>query len=320
MREAAFLIEPAREGYPTDYLLSRIGRRRRDLVTDWEAAGAPDAQAIAERPFPAPGTTAGEARARMHREYRWVYLQMNRDLREIFAPFFLWHELRTILTALRFLRAGARERVAALLETSLLGERVQRVLRGEEKPFNGRDALSELVESDRRRLREMGTWYGERKGREYEERFLALHLERTSRLKLHPVLREFFGRLIDHENLLALAKQLHWKLREPQAFISGGTIPEKRLEKALDAAGENEPARLLRSLPGLGALSALPDDLEHLLLRRLGEEVRRLGWEPLGIGSILAYLWECRTAVLNAGLLQHAAPLGEEALKAELIR
>jgi hypothetical protein len=263
--------------------------------------------------------TSREAREKMRQEFRWVYLQMNRGVRSSFAPLFLWFELRTILVCLRLSRGGEREQAAALLDASLLAQPVRRVLRGIEVPFAGADPLSELLEADAATGRELGTLYREGKGREYEERLVALYLERVTRLALPPVLGEFFRALVDLENLLALAKQLRWRLQEPRALIGGGTITMKRLEQVLKTGSAAGLACLLRSQPGLGGLPELPENLEHFLLCRLTGKLRKLGRDPLGIGCILAYLWECHIAARNAGLVHHAQVLGAETLDAELI-
>ena len=255
----------------------------------------------------------------MRQEFHWVYFQMNRGVRSSFAPLFLWFELRTILVCLRLCRGGEREQAAALLERSLLAQPVRRVLRGAEEPFAGTDPLSDLLELDAVAGRELGILYREGKGREYEERLVARYLERVTRLALAPVLGDFFRSLIDLENLLALAKQLRWQLKEPRALIGGGTISTKRLEKVLQAGSAAGLAGLLPAQPGLAGVQELPENLEHFLLCRLTGKLRKLARDPLGIGCLLAYLWGCHIEARNAGLVHHAQLLGEETLGAELI-
>jgi len=318
----SFLIQSPGAGYPTDYLLARIASRRRELVSDWFATPVPAAgQDIAfpgRRPSAARGTPAALARERLRQEYRWVYLQMNQGLNCTMAPLFLWFELRTITIALRLRRGGERERelMAELLGGSLLSKRVQQVL-GE--PGTGAGALAGLLEAVAEPGRGLGALYRGQKGREYEALFLALYLERTMRSTLHPVLREFFRCVIDLMNLLALAKQLRWQLEEPQSFIRGGTIATRRLEEVLNTKGAAGLAALLRTQGGPEGIPALRDNPESFLLCRLTRKVAGLGRDPLGIGRILAYLWDCSIEARNAGLLQHGAYLGEEILHAELI-
>ena len=90
-KAAEFLEKAPDHGLPDDYLLSRLKGRRSHLVMDWEAIGKsaspleqlPDGHY--QRVF---GVRTPEAIWRaLLIEYRWVYHQMNGQLRETFAPF-----------------------------------------------------------------------------------------------------------------------------------------------------------------------------------------------------------------------------------------
>ena len=321
MRElAAYLIRPVQEGYPTEYLLARVRGRRAGIVTDRLAPPGPLAvRAALQGRGAAPGVTAAQAREKMGREFRWAYLQMNQGVRETFAPFFLWFELRTVLVFLRLRRGGGLEQALHLLDATLLAERVRRVLRAEEEPFTGRDALSELLDETDGPGRELSALYREGKGGAFELRLVVLYLERLTQLPLHPALDEFFRGLVDLLNLLSLAKQLRWKVAEPRALIRGGTIPVAALEKALQGKSGAGVAALLRRLQGADGVPARPENLEHLLLERLTRLVRKRGRDPLDLGNLLAYLWERYLEARNAGLVHHVASLGDETLGAELI-
>lgn len=319
LEPAAFLIQPAREGYPTDYLLARIRRRRREFLTDWSAGSretvVAELHAVSSR-----GLSPQQARSRMHQEFRWVYLQMNRRMRETFAPLFLWFEIRTITICLRLLRSGEKEQVAVQLAESLLGQRLRSIFTQGASPFAVKGALAGLVEADARQVRQLDAWYREGKGSEYEQRIVSLYLERVTGGRLHPALEVFFRSLVDLNNLVPLAKQMRWRLPYPPVLIPGGTIGRGRLEKVFKEGDESAIVRVLREEPDPGAPEALPGNLEHYLLCRLTRKVRKLAVDPLGAGLILAYLWECYLEARNSALVQHSALFGEEALAAELIR
>lgn len=308
MRDAAaFLIKPAREGYPTDYLLSRIGNRRRELT---ELRGAAGGEGL---PVPL------QARARMRREFRWVYLQMNSRLREEFAPFFLWFELRTILACLRHLRAADREQVARTLDDTLLGERVKAAFTSAPPPFAPSGSLAELAGADPGQARELERWYREQKGLEYEQRFASLYLERLTRQRLHPVVRDFLTLMADMKNLVAVAKQLRWGAPEPTLLISGGSLPRKDLAKVLK---QRDQAAFLRLIPRSYAPpppEAAPESVEHALLAHLTRQVRRGAADRLGCGLILAYLWEIYLEARNTAVAFHAEGYGADLLGRELI-
>ena len=324
MRELmALLRRPAYEGYPDEYLLARLRGRRAGLrssrLSPPSGAGRPESAAT-PRHRPAAGFI-GEAEAwhAMRAEFRWVYRQMNGRLRHTFAPLFLWFELRTILLCLRFRRGGEWLKAAALLPASLLAEQVQRVLTGEEEPAAVMDALAGLLTAVAEPCRDLGKLFRQRGGREFEQRLVTLYLERMADLPLHPVLREFFRGVIDMRNLVALAKQLRWRLHEPQAFIRGGVIPPERLVKALDEGTAAGLTALLGALPDMGAFPTAPVNPEPLLYGWLTRKVHRLGRDPLGTGLVLDYLWLCFVEAHNLSLILQSEDPDREQVRAELI-
>jgi hypothetical protein len=120
-------------------------------------------------------------------------------------------------------------------------------------------------------------------------------------------------------NLVTLAKQLRWRLHEPQAFIRGGDIPPERLVKALDEGTAAGLAALLGSLPDLGSFPAAPANPEPLLYGWLTRKVRRLGRDPLGTGLVLDYLWQCFVEAHNLSLILQSEDPDREQVRAELI-
>ena len=315
---AAFLIQPAGEGYPTDYLLARLRHRRGNLASARSSAGAID-EALGQLLQHGPAVTPLQARATMHREFRWVYLQMNRELRVAFAPFFLWFELRTIVICLRHLRAGEREQSAERLSESLMGVRLQGALTSTAPPFAAAGPLAELAGADARQARELEGWYRERKGREYEQRLIALYLEQSTRQRLHPALQDFFSLTVDLKNLVAAAKQLRWGVFEPSPLIAGGKVSRVRLEQLLKQRDEAGLLGLLPRFPDQPTPQSVPEKLEHLLLAHLTRELRRHAADRLGAGFILAYLWECYLQSLNSALAHHAGTFGTELLSGEQV-
>lgn len=316
--QAAFLIQPAGEGYPTDYLLARLRHRRGKLASARSPAGAID-EALGHPLRQDAAVPPLQARGAMRQEFRWVYLQMNRELRNTFAPLFLWFELRSIVIFLRHLRAGEKEQAAQELSDGLLGRRLREALTSTAHPFAASGPLAEMAGADARQARDLAGWYRENKGREYEQRLAALYLERLARQRLHPALRDFFALTVDLKNLVAAAKQLRWGVIDPSRLIAGGKVSRARLEKALKQRDEAELLGLLPWFHDRPAPQAVPEKLEHLLLVHLTREVRRHAADRLGAGFILAYLWECYLQSLNSALAHHAGTFGADLLSGELI-
>jgi hypothetical protein len=313
MRELTALLEqPAGEGYPAEYLLARIRGRRAKLIA---ARLAPVA---GELPVPG-GMTATAAREQLRAEFCWVYRQMNDELRQTFAPLFFWFELRTILLALRFRRAGERGKAVRLLSASLLAEPVRQALTEEGDPARLIDELAGLLATVAEPCRGLGDICRQQGWKYFEQGLVTCCLERMPGPPVHPLLREFFRALIDLRNLVTLAKQLRWQLKGPSAFIRGGELATTRLEKAREEGTPEGLAALLGSLPGMGAVPAVPGNPEPLLLGWLTRKLRALGRDPLGIGLVLDYLWNCSVEARRLGLLFHGQALDRETMAAELI-
>ena len=304
----ALLRRQAFAGYPDEYLLARLRGRRAKLGSEQHSPAA------------VAGMTDADAWDRLRSEYRWVYRQMNAGLRLIFAPLFLWFELRTIILCLRFRRGGERLQAAGLLSSSLLAKRVQQTLETEGEPATVINDLASILATVAEPYRDLGELYRQRGWRELEQRFVTLYLERMTVLPLHPLLREFFRALVDLRNLVTLAKQIRWQVNEPQAFIRGGEISPERLGKARTEGTAVGLNALLAGLPDLGVLP--PDQLnpEQQLYGWLTRKVRRLGRDPLGIGLILDYLWRCFVEAHDLSLMIHGQELESDTLRAELIR
>jgi len=312
MRELTALLEqPAGEGYPAEYLLARIRGRRAKL------AAARLAPAAGELPV-AGGMTATAAREQLRAEFGWVYRQMNEKLRETFAPLFFWFEVRTILLSLRFRRAGERGKAASLLTASLLAAPLQRALTMEGDPAEALDELAGLLATVAEPCRDLARICRQRGWKDFEQGLATCCLERMTGPPVHPLLREFFRALIDLRNLVTLAKQMRWQLHGPSAFIRGGELALARLEKTRDEGTPAGLTALLGTLPGMGALPAVPGNPEPLLLGWLSGKVRALGRDPLGCGLILDYLWNCTVEARRLGLLFHGQALDREILRAEL--
>ena len=77
-------------GFPDDYLLARLARRR------------------AVRLASCPAGTGEEARRELDRELDWFHGQLEPELRRQLAPVLLYFELPALLAALRFMRAMDR--------------------------------------------------------------------------------------------------------------------------------------------------------------------------------------------------------------------
>ena len=90
------LQSPEGSGYPAEYLIARLQARRASFVKEWDDIISGPVTVETMLPAYYGDLVAEYAKEsvwkRMLKEYRWVYLQMNRGLRNMFRPFFLYSE------------------------------------------------------------------------------------------------------------------------------------------------------------------------------------------------------------------------------------
>ncbi|WP_136525530.1 hypothetical protein [Geomonas ferrireducens] len=307
----AFLASPP-EGFPTDYLLARLKRRRHRL----DVSQSPG---IRERALTRETQSSPEVpQDGVREEYRWVYRQMNPCLRKRFAPYFLWFELRSILIALRHLRSGEKELADLSLAGSMLSPDVRVLFSSAAAPFADASPLIRILQAQVSEARQLAAWYREGKGREYERKMVSLYLEGVGREQLSPPVGLFFALLTDVKNLVALAKQLRWGVPDAAAFMDGGTIHRRLLCEELQKGGR-ELGQLLRKTLRRGTPESVPERVEHALLTHLTGRIRREARTRSGEAFILAYLWECHLRATNEALRFRAGSFGEEGLATELI-
>jgi len=317
------LLDPGtRTGYPREYLLSRIRGRRSKLIRNWRAlaAEASPADHLASpqyQGFVRERTLDGMWRALL-REHGWVRGQMDEAMRRVFAPYFLYAELRTVFIALRSLAGENAQKAGEVLEASLLAADMQDALRSGDAA-SAVEGIEDILARVSPRFAGLAARYAAGGLRGVEQQLTAAFLQHVLTMPLHPVLRRFFVRLIDARNILALFKSLRFDERDPAAFLEGGTILPERL---LELAERDDPFALLplvRQATGITVTEPDPTRLETALYRGVTKDLRREGRDPLGTGLILEYLWRCSLEVTNLSLLIAGKDLAREEIGAELV-
>jgi len=308
---------------PLPYLLARIAGRRAYLVADWPPvlAAAEPLASLPPCPYrlaPEGGAEAG-LRSSLQREFAWVHHQMGRGLQTIFEPFFLPLELRTLFMALRLRSKGEDgHTLAGVLRFSLLSTPVKRLL------LEGTDLPAILAGVGAK----MDFWPGaarilpgflQQQGLVgCEERLVDACLEHVARSRLHPAVARFVTRLIDMENIVALTKQLRWRMVD-HGFIEGGSFPGALLREAAQDLEGGKTRRLIGRVLGVGEVDPASAGVVPLMAARLGRILRRQGREPDGVGLILDYLWRRLTETRNMSLLLHGADVDRETLEKEMV-
>ena len=322
---AAELLEKAPDrGYPSDYLFSRLKGRRARLVPDWDAlmdATSP-LEKLPEGHFQRTlGDRTPEAiwRALLF-EYGWVYHQMNQHLRETFAPFFLYAELRTMIICIRYLRELKRGIVRQMLMASLLADDIKKMLGESENELSAVQEIEKTFSRFSERFAGIAEIMRTEGLKGFEQKLVERYLSVVVKTGTDPLLRAFFMRLINARNMLALAKLLSIGRTADHSFISGGMVSTQRFEEILVSRNTHEADKLLNELTG-EVISALdPKRIEACLYRSISRWLKRESRTAPGIGPALDYLWRCSIEATNLSILFYGKDLDKDIVAEELVR
>jgi vacuolar-type H+-ATPase subunit C/Vma6 len=304
-------------GYPSEYLVSRIRGKRAGLISDWSPLyfnGTPTEFLASSqyRGFVTDRSPEGVWRD-LRREYRRIYSLMNKKLRNIFRPFFLYSELRTILISLRHIEGKKGERNDDILLSSLLSAEIKKVLR------ESGDVATAVREIERCFLSLSagfagiaGIYAGEGlKG--FEKEFTSRYLLLTAKGKLHPLMKEFFVRIIDARNIISLDKYIRLTSKTAPSLIPCGSINGPAFAGII---AKKDLAALIRLA---GTTDEGAGRIEQALYRKITGFLRKAGRDPLGIGPILDYLWRISLEVVNLSILYYGRDIDSETVRKELV-
>jgi len=299
-------------GFPNDYLVTRIKGRRAALIAKWKAV---------RKQGLAPGTSDERIWEALLNEFEWLYLQMNRTLRECFASVFVLLELKTIVLCLRNKEAGRVTEIDTLLTHTLLADPLRQVLRDQPDVRSSISTLIETMSGALPSLREVATAYTDHGLRGFEDSLMRGYLEHTARTQLHPFIQQFLRAFVDLRNVMILYKQLRWGVEDAGAFIEGGTFEVSRLVQLLASKEPNSWQKLAKEATALKVVPAAASEgaLETVLLTSLTQRLRQIGCQKDGVGLILDYIWRIYVHARNLAVLYHAPDLGEATLERELI-
>lgn len=317
------LHSPGDSGYPVDYLLSRIKGRRSTLIKNWKPLVFDQDIILSTSPLKQGGfhtsTVPDRIWADLMREYRWVYGQMNQQLRAIFHPYFLYAELRTVCICLRHLREKKEGSIDEVLNKSLLSDEVKGM-------FVRSNDLAEAVTGVERLFSSLSKKFvglsavSQKDGlRGVEQRLTETYLAVTVGSKLHPLLKIFFSRLVDARNIMSIYKYLRLDHAERPPVLPGGSIGEEKLRELAVKDDIVAIGPMIRSLTGIRVERPEPTMVELALYKGMTRWLRLEGREPFGIGPILDYLWRCSIEVMNLSVLYQGKDLDRDIVTAELV-
>lgn len=294
-----FLHEPPQPAYPAGYLTARVRGRRTRLIRNW--------QPYLIRSAPLPVATDAEIWEIFLAEARWLYSQMNPNLREIFRPVFGFFELHTLMQALRFIAAQEQEKATDILAHTLLHETIRnKLLGGKNLRAILPPLISQLTAPSVEKEKNITAIYDKEGLRGVEQYFALTYLEKVRREKRHPHVAFFFGALIDLRNTLSLAKQRRWKLDNLPELLTDGNTPVRQLTRRF----------LAKERIAAEDVSKVENTMYQTLTRRL----QQLARQPDSVALLLQHLWQHYIQARNLGVLLHGKGMDQGLATGELIQ
>lgn len=222
---------------------------------------------------------------------------MNKNLRLIFEPVFLYFEIKNIILFLR--DKAISEKPSEILHLSLLPEDFKKVL------ITSTDITESIKDIERlfSYLSEsfycLSMSFKEKGLMGIENEIMKLFLESTAQKYVHPIIRVFIRSLIDSKNILILHKYMRWQLRGEPGFVKGGNIDIQELKRIFKKGDNDKIAAILYRFTGL---KIHKENLEQSLIEGIRNVIIRHIEDPLSIANILNYIWGCFIQAINLGI------------------
>ena len=211
------------EGVPRETLLARIRGRRSFLIGSWDRLLQSPEPLSGLPPAPwRPDLTGGREWRVLQREYTRVFSWMVEPLRVAMAPFFWLTELRTVAICLRS-RAGGREVDDGILRESLLSDPIRNLLHDAPDAGAAVRMLTKLLAPLGLASAALPDLFRQGGCGALERALNDTSLERLAGTTTDPIIKRYVMLLIDSRNLVAVAKQLRWRIAVPPRLLPGGT-------------------------------------------------------------------------------------------------
>jgi vacuolar-type H+-ATPase subunit C/Vma6 len=244
-------------------------------------------------------------------ERRWIYLQMDNDLRATLAPLLFYFELNTLVFCLRSLETPQSESMVDNLEKSLLAAELKNILRAMATPAEVVAKLEKFLGSPALDLDGLAAAYGEGGVQKCEELIRRRFFEQVFSGPSHPEVVSFFCRIIDLKNTMTMAKCLRWKKQVVPGLIDGGHIRLRKADRVPTAAGVVKMVRRCTGGLKVTAGELHPVNLESLLYGHLSRTMARQMRSGNPVECCMGYVWHCFAASRKRSGEYHAALFAE---------
>jgi len=317
LKDIGLLQSPDNRGYPTEYLLARLRGRSVHLIKDWTSV-IHAAEPMSNLSARYTEHSIEEAWRYLLREFQWVYQQMNESLWDVFYLFFLYIELKTLFSCLRYkTKKGMGESVEKLLALSLLSEKVKTAIIKTESPVSVVEDVEDVFNALSKKFSGLKDVFIKSRFKGFEQKLTDLYLEYSVSLKVHPVINGFFAYIIDARNIITAYKSLRWKVSP--SFVHGGSIDSSKFREIIDRQDIKTLGTLIYKLTGTVISEPTASNITATLLTGLMRFSKKKAKESLDMGFILNYLLRCYREARNLSILLQGRDIDREIIRGELI-
>jgi hypothetical protein len=309
--------------YPSEFLVARLLGKKGGLFHNWDVLiGGGDALERLQNthfyPFLKKYAVPGIWRFLRH-EHLWVYKRMNNNLRTKFAPYFTYHEIRTLLACLRYLSSRKEsDRVRLELHNSLLHNDIQDILTSGSDFVTVLHALESRLCSHSDLFKGLSEHYVKKGGAALEVYMRDCFLASLVSRKQPSMLKIFFQYMADFHNCLSLAKTLRWQIDAEPAMISGGSVPAECFQRAY-LRKDLTPVLKFLHLPAWDEAGPAVQKLETALLSLISQKLKSWSLQRTVVGDILFYLWEQYRYTRNISMVLNTLQLDDEPVRESIV-
>jgi hypothetical protein len=309
--------------YPTEYLLARLRGRKANLLKNWsDLMMHPDPAELLMNTQYGESISAHSAEGIWEcalMEFNWVYNQMNHYLAELFKPFFVYLELRTLMICLRHRAGSIRKPLSGdILYYSLLSDKVKETLAEEPDIPSIMARLEKTICLFGLKNGQLSEIFRKEGLKGLEAHVTAAVFQYISFSELHPVIKRFFMYLADSRNVIAVYKHFRWDISEKPVLVEGGGIRKPVLENVLRDGSMQGILSLAGKLAGTSLAEMPPPNIENIFLAHMTKQVQAMG-RLSDAGFILQYLWSRYIEAHNLGIILYGRGIERDVLKEELV-
>lgn len=292
-------IDHESAGYPTDYIVSRLKGRLNVLYGQYNK--------IAKNPSAGPDyirtstifkninqLNLNNFRYFLNTENRWVYLCMNKKLKEYFFPYYLFIEMGTIFDCLRLkLYPGNSDLLNEKLEFSILSKYIKEYIKQE-------PSINTIIPLIEKSLTPVSKIFYGFKGTFKKNNLMVSESILVNKfydyvnccVKKEPLVL-FFSSLIDSYNITLLYKSIWWSEKELPHFLASKNINTDTLKTLYKSNDAQKILHLIYSITKVELMGGTKhmDEITMILNNHILNVIKKYRLESLSEGYILYYLW-----------------------------